>query len=46
MTVPLAAQAEILRVARLLRLDPGQLAYLDEVPADDVRVRYAPHSLR
>jgi hypothetical protein len=38
MTAPLVGQAEILKLARLLRLDPGQLAYPDAVPADDVRV--------
>jgi hypothetical protein len=38
MTAQLAARAEILKLARLLRLDPEQLEYLEDVPADDVRV--------
>jgi hypothetical protein len=33
----LRAQAEVLKLARLLNRDPDELAYLDEIPAADIR---------
>lgn len=37
MSSVLAVRAEILKLARLLRRSPEELAYLEEVPANDVR---------
>lgn len=37
MTESLQAQAEILKLARLLRRDPAELGYLEEIAPDDIR---------
>jgi hypothetical protein len=37
MTRPLAVRAEIIKLARLLRVDPEELDYLDQVPEQAVR---------
>jgi hypothetical protein len=37
MTSQLAARAEILKLARMLRREPDGLAYLEQIPADDLR---------
>ena len=38
MSQALAVRAEIVKLARLLRRDPATLDYLEQVPADDVRL--------
>jgi len=34
---PLRSRAEVIKLARLLRREPGQLSYLERLPAEDVR---------
>src|SRR5437763_1086084 len=37
MTGPLAVRPEILKLARLLNIDPDGIAYLEQIPVEDVR---------